>query len=161
MHEKSNHRAADKRIIRCLHRGLAIESRPFLRPAQELRTTEDELLEATRSLIADGLVRRYGAVVRHAQVGYSSNVLVAWKIPEERIDEFEAVIQDLTEVSHGYERASYPEWPYNVYTMIHGHSKDECLGVVERISSAVKIENYCLLFTKREFKKRKLDLEGL
>ena len=161
MHEKSNNEAADSRIIRCLHRGLAIESRPFLTLAQELGTTEDELLEVIRSLIADGVIRRYGAVVRHEQVGYSSNVLVAWKIPEQRIDEFEAVIQDLTEVSHGYERVSYPEWPYNVYTMIHGHSKDECLGVVERICSAIKIKEYILLFTKREFKKRKLDLEGL
>ena len=160
MHAKSNYEA-DNRIIRCLHRGLAIESRPFLTLAHELGTTEDELLEVIRSLIADGVISRYGAVVRHDQVGYSSNVLVAWKIPEERIDEFEAVIQDLTEVSHGYERVSYPEWRYNVYTMIHGHSKDECLSVVERISSAIRIKEYTLLFTKREFKKRKLDLEGL
>jgi DNA-binding Lrp family transcriptional regulator len=144
-----------------LHRGLAIKSRPFLAPAQELGTTEDELLEVIRLLIANGSIRRYGAVVRHEQVGYSSNVLVAWKIPEERIDEFEAIIRDLTEVSHGYERVSYPEWRYNVYTMIHGHSKDECLGVVERISGAIKIVEYTLLFTKREFKKRKLVLEGL
>ncbi len=161
MHEKSNYKASDSRIIRCLHRGLALESRPFLTLAQELGTTEDELLEVIRSLITDGVIRRYGAVVRHERVGYSSNVLVAWEIPEERIDEFEAVIRDLTEVSHGYERVSYPEWRYNVYTMIHGHSKDECLGVVERISSAIKIKDYILLFTKRELKKRKLDLDGL
>jgi DNA-binding Lrp family transcriptional regulator len=161
VHEKSNYKASDSRIIRCLHRGLAIKSRPFLTLAQELGTTEDELLEVIRSLITDGVIRRYGAVVRHERVGYSSNVLVAWEIPEERIDEFEAVIRDLTEVSHGYERVSYPEWRYNVYTMIHGHSKDECLGVVERISSAIKIEKYILLFTKRELKKRKLDLDGL
>ncbi len=161
MHAKSNYEAADNRIIRCLHRGLAIESRPFLTLAQELGTTEDELLEVIRSLMANGLIRRYGAVVRHERLGYSSNVLVAWKIPKERIDEFEAVIQGLTEVSHGYERVSYPEWRYNVYTMIHGHSKDECLGVVERISRAIKIKEYTLLFTKKEFKKCKLDLEGL
>ncbi len=161
MHKKSNYEAADSRIIRCLHRSLAVERRPFFALAQELGTTEDELFEVIRLLLANGLIRRYGAVVRHEQVGYSSNVLVAWKIPEERIDEFEAVIQDLTEVSHGFERVSYPEWPYNVYTMIHGHSKDECLGVVERVSSAIKIAEYALLFTKREFKKRKLDLEGL
>jgi siroheme decarboxylase len=159
--EKSNYEAADNRIIRCLHRGLPIESRPFFALAQELGTTEDALLGVIRSLLANGLMRRYGAVVRHEQVGYSSNVLVAWKIPEERVDEFEAVIQDLTEVSHGYERTSYPEWPYNVYTMIHGHSKEECLGVVERVSSAIKIKDYTSFFTKREFKKRKLDLEGL
>ena len=160
MHAKSNYEA-DNRIIRCLHRGLAIESRPFLTLAHELGTTEDELLQVIRSLIADGVIRRYGAVVRHDQVGYLSNVLVAWKIPEERIDEFKAVVQDLTEVSHGYERVSCPEWRYNVYTMIHGHSRDECLRVVGRISNAIKIEEYILLFTKREFKKRKLDLEGL
>ena len=160
MHAKSNY-AADDRIIRYLHRSLAIETRPFLTLAQELGTTEDELLEVIRSLIAQGVIRRFGAVMSHEQVGYSSNVLVAWKIPEARIDEFEATIQDLTEVSHGYERVSYPEWGYNVYTMIHGHSKDECLGVVERISSAVKINEYVLLFTKQEFKKDKLDLERL
>ena len=101
MHEKSNYKASDSRTIRCLHRALAIESRPFLTLAQELGTTEDELLEAIRSLIADGLIRRFGAPVRHVQVGYSSNVLVAWKIPGQRIDEFEAVIRDLPEVSHG------------------------------------------------------------
>ena len=160
MHAENNYEA-DNRIIRCLHRGLAIESRPFLTLAQELGTTEDELLEIVRSLIADGVIRRYGAILRHDQVGYSSNVLVAWKIPEERINEFKAVIHDLTEVSHGYERMSCPEWTYNVYTMIHGHSRDECLSVVGRISSAIKIKEYTLLFTKREFKKRKLDLEGL
>jgi siroheme decarboxylase len=159
--EKSNCEAADNRIIRCLHRGLPIESRPFFALAQELGTTEYALLGVIRSLLANGVMRRYGAVVRHEQVGYSSNVLVAWKIPEERVDEFEAVIRDLTEVSHAYERTSYPEWPYNVYTMIHGHSKEECIGVVERVSSAIKIKDYTSFFTKREFKKRKLDLEGL
>jgi DNA-binding Lrp family transcriptional regulator len=161
VHEKSNYKAADNRIIRHLHRSLAIESRPFLALARELGTTEDELLEAIRSLIIDGVIRRYGAVIRHGRVGYSSNVLVAWNIPEERIDEFATVISDVNELSHCYERVRYPEWSYNVYTMIHGHSRDECLSVVERISNAVKIKEYLLLFTKREFKKRKLDLEGL
>ena len=57
-------------------------------------------------------------------------------------------IRDMPEVSHGYERASYAEWPYNVYTMIHGHSKDECLSVVERISSAIKIEKFAFFLLK-------------
>ena len=161
MHEKCDYLAADSRIIRYLHHSLTIGGRPFLTLARELGITEDELLEVIRSLIADGFIRRYGAVVRHGKVGYSSNVLVAWNIPEERIDEFEKIISDVNEVSHCYERVRHPEWNYNIYTMIHGHSKDECLGVVERISNAVKIEAFTLLFTKREFKKCKLDLENL
>ena len=154
-------RTINDRTIRHLHRSLPIESKPFLTLARELGTTEDEVLEVIRALIAHDVIRRYGAVVRHGRIGYSSNVLVAWNIPGERIDEFEKVISDVNEVSHCYERVRHPEWNYNIYTMIHGHSKDECLGVVERISNAVKIEAYTLLFTKREFKKRKLDLEHL
>jgi DNA-binding Lrp family transcriptional regulator len=161
VHKKSNYKAADDRIIRHLHRSLAIESRPFLALARQLGTTEDELIATIRSLITNGVIRRYGAVIRHRRVGYSSNVLVAWKIPEEHIDEFATVISGVDELSHCYERVCYPEWNYNVYTMIHGHSRDECLSVVARISNAVKIKEYLLLFTKREFKKRKLDLEGL
>jgi DNA-binding Lrp family transcriptional regulator len=161
VHEKSNYKTADDRIIRRLHRSLAIESRPFLALARELGITEDELLETIRSLITDGVIRRYGAVIRHRRAGYTSNVLVAWHTPEERIDEFATAINGVNELSHCYERVCYPEWNYNVYTMIHGHSRDECLSVIERISDAVKIKDYVLLFTKREFKKHKLDLEGL
>lgn len=161
MHEKSNYKTADNGLIRRLHRSLGIESRPFLALSRELGTTEDELLETICSLITDGVIRRYGAVIRHRHVGYSSNVLVAWIIPEERIDEFVTTISGVNELSHCYERVCYPEWNYNIYTMIHGHSQDECLSVVERISNAVKIKDYLLLFTKREFKKHKLDLEKL
>jgi len=154
-------RTINDRTIRHLHRSLPIESKPFLTLARELGTTEDEVLEVIRALIAHDVIRRYGAVVRHGRIGYSSNVLVAWNMPEERIDEFDKIVREIDEVSHVYERTRYPEWNYNIYTMIHGHSRDECLGVVERISNSVKIKEYVSLFTRREFKKRKLDLDSL
>lgn len=151
----SSIKAQDARIIRGLDASLAIESRPFLQRAGELGLTEDELLDGVRRLLAEGIIRRYGAVVRHRSLGYTSNVLVAWNVPDERINQFKAVIDVLDEVSHGYERTSYPEWNYNVYTMIHGHSEGECLATVKRIAYALELSEYVLLFTKKELKKGK------
>lgn len=151
----------DARIIRALQPSLTIESRPFLQRARELGVTEGTLLRTIRSLLADGIIRRYGAVVRHRFVGYTSNVLVAWRVPNEKIEEFQAMILVIDEVSHGYERTRYPEWDYNVYTMIHGHSKNECIAAVERIANALDLSEYVLLFTKMELTKRKLDVAAL
>jgi DNA-binding Lrp family transcriptional regulator len=147
--------------MRALQPSLTIESRPFLQRAQEFGMTEGTLLRTIHSLLADGIIRRYGAVVRHRSIGYTSNVLVAWSVPNERIEEFKAMIDVIDEVSHAYERTRYPEWNYNVYTMIHGHSKNECIATVERIANALKLSEYVLLFTKRELKKRKLDVAAL
>ncbi|MGZ4913000.1 MAG: Lrp/AsnC family transcriptional regulator, partial [Halobacteriota archaeon] len=79
----------------------------------------------------------------------------------ERIEQFSSVIDSLNEVSHGYERARYPQWNYNVYTMIHGHSESECLEIVERIASTLGLSDYTLLFTRRELKKCTLDVPAL
>ncbi len=159
MTERAN--SHDTRIVRGLHPSSTIERRPFLQRAQDLGLEEDELLEAIQALLAGGTMRRYGATVRHRSMGYTSNVLVAWNVPDERIEEFTSVIDLLDEVSHGYVRTRYPEWDYNVYTMIHGHSKDECLGTVEHIADALVLDEYVLLFTKRELKKCTLDVPAL
>jgi DNA-binding Lrp family transcriptional regulator len=157
----SSLKAQDGRIIRGLDTGLAIESRPFLQRAEELGLTEDEFLEGVCRLLVEGIIRRYGAVVRHRSIGYTSNVLVAWNVPDERINQFKTVIDVLDEVSHGYERTRYPEWNYNVYTMIHGHSEGECLATVKRIANALELSEYDLLFTKKELKKSKTQIAAL
>ncbi|MGZ4930865.1 MAG: siroheme decarboxylase subunit beta [Halobacteriota archaeon] len=154
-------KSSDAHVIRNLHPSSLIESRHFLQQARDLGMTEDELLGAIRAMLADRTMRRYGAVVRHRSIGYTSNVLVAWNVPNERIEEFSSVIDSLNEVSHGYERARYPQWNYNVYTMIHGHSESECLEIVERIASTLGLSDYTLLFTRRELKKCTLDVPAL
>jgi len=153
--------AEDVRIIRSLAPSLAIEHRPFQRRARELGLTEDELTARIRVLLVDGLIRRYGAVVRHRSIGYTSNVLVAWNVPDERVVVFKEMIDDLDEVSHAYERTRSPEWNYNVYTMIHGHSEGECLATVKHIENGLELTEYVLLFTKRELKKNKIDVAAL
>lgn len=154
-------KAPDAHLLSNLHPSSAIESRHFLRQAAELGMTEDELLEAIRAMLADRTMRRYGAVVRHRSIGYTSNVLVAWNVPSDRIEDFSSVIDSIDEISHGYERARYPEWDYNVYTMIHGHSEDECLETIERIANALGLTDCALLFTRRELKKCTLDVPAV
>jgi len=154
-------KAPNAHLLSNLHPSPVIESRHFLRQAAELGMTEDELLEAIRAMLADRTMRRYGAVVRHRSIGYTSNVLVAWNVPSGRIEDFSSVIDSIDEVSHSYERARYPEWDYNVYTMIHGHSEDECRETVERIANALGLSDYTLLFTRRELKKCTLDVPAV
>ncbi len=151
----------DTRIVRGLRPSPAIERRPFRQRAQDLGLEEDELVEGIQALLAGGIIRRYGATVRHRSMGYKSNVLVAWSVPDERVEEFASVIDLLDEVSHGYVRMRYPEWDYNIYTMIHGHSKNECLGTVKHIADALVLNDYVLLFTKQELKKCTLDVPAL
>ena len=80
-------------------------------------------------------IRKMGAVLRHREVGFSSNVLVAWKVDPERLDEVAKQMAASPSVSHCYDRTTAPDWPYNLYTMVHGHSREECERIVAGLAA--------------------------
>ena len=143
----------DRTIINRLSGDLPSGKTPFDSLAADLGITETDLLARIESYAQAGMLRRSAAILAHRKAGFAANAMVVWRVPEKRIEEVASVMVGFDEVSHCYERVSLPEWPYNIYTMIHGRSRDECLKVVELIAADTGIAEYRILFTAREFKK--------
>lgn len=143
----------EKQAIRELQGDLPVESRPFAGMARRLGVTEEKLLETVADFLQRGLMRRFGAALRHQRVGYSGNALVAWVVPSAEIERVGPAIAAFPEVTHCYQRATAPGWPYNLYSMVHRPSEAECRELVRQISDAVGIGEYLVLFSTAELKR--------
>jgi len=143
----------DRRLINKLSGDLPSGKRPFGALAHELGVSEEEILERIRIYSRSNLLRRVAAILAHRRAGFVANAMVAWRVPEEKVADAGETMATFNEVSHCYERLSYPWWPYNIYTMIHGRTRDQCMEVVEKISAHTGSDDYAVLFTVREFKK--------
>lgn len=143
----------DQRIIARLCDDIGESREPFAAVARELEISEEELLARIRRYQDDGLMRRLGAILRHQRAGYVANGMSVWQVPVARVAEVGSIIAACPEVSHCYARPALPDWPYNVYAMIHAASEDACHAVAVRIAHATGIREYQVLFSRREFKK--------
>jgi DNA-binding Lrp family transcriptional regulator len=143
----------DKKVIRLIQGDLPLELRPFAVLAAKAGISEEEFVERIASLKKKGIIRRFGATLRHQEAGFSSNAMVAWIVPEERIEEVGKTLAKFRAVTHCYQRKTHKAWPYNLYTMIHGDGRDKCREIAEQMSRKVGIQNYVLLFSEKEFKK--------
>ena len=146
----------DKKYVRELQKDLDIIDRPFQKSAQILGITEEELFEKIRYYENIAVIRRFAAILRHRDVGFVANGMIVWKVPEERIDEVGAKLGAFPQVSHCYQRPSYPDWPYNVFSMIHCKSHDEAGDVAKTIQNQIDVNDYTILFSEREFKKTRV-----
>lgn len=149
--DKMNER--EFRMVRVLVEGIPIVPTPFEETARIAGVSEEELLAQIQAWKADGTIRRFGAVVRHQQVGYTANAMVVWNVPDEQAEEFGARASSFHFVSHCYQRPRFEGFPYNIYTMIHGTSREECELRAKRICEVTGVQNYVLLHTLEEFKK--------
>ena len=145
--------ALEKKIIHELQQDLPVTSRPFAEVAEKVGISETQLLEKIRDFVANGTIRRFGATLRHQRSGFEANAMVVWEVAPERTEEVGAVLSSFREVSHCYQRPALPIWPYRIFTMIHGSSREVCQEIARRMADAVGIENYELLFTEEELKK--------
>lgn len=143
----------DRKIIARLCGDIGTGLHPFREVASELGLDEDELLKRIRVYQASGQLRRFGAILRHQVAGFTANGMSVWNIPEAKVEWAGALMAGFAEVSHCYERPRLPEWPYNVFGMIHGHSEEQCRNVARRISTIIGVTDYEVLFSVREFKK--------
>jgi DNA-binding Lrp family transcriptional regulator len=143
----------EKRVILALQRDLEIKARPFKDLADQVEVKEAELLDAIRGLMAKGYIRRFGATLRHQKSGYGANALVAWAVPESELKAIGQKLAAQRAVTHCYARRPAPSWPYNLYTMIHGRSREECVATAARMSAEVGIGDYEMLFSETELKK--------
>jgi DNA-binding Lrp family transcriptional regulator len=143
----------EKAIIRELTGNLQVQSQPFSSIAQHLGITQRELLKKIRQLKNEGYIRRFGATIRHRNSGFSANAMVVWRVPEEKIEQVGQSMATFKEVTHCYHRRPQQDWNYNLFTMVHGSSEEQCRRIVEKISQVTTINDYRLLFSQKELKK--------
>lgn len=143
----------DVQIIKELQNGLPLAGRPYKIIGDRLKMSEEELINRVRVLIENGIIRRFGAAVRHQDLGFKANAMVVWDVPDDNINDVGGKMAGFREVTHCYQRPRYPKWPYNLFTMVHGRSREECAKIAGEISQAVGISGYELLFSTAELKK--------
>lgn len=143
----------DRRLVARLCRDLPIDARPFQALADELGMTEADVIARIERFERDGLLRRFGAIVRHRRAGIAANVMAAWIVPDEQADEVGAYAASFDEVSHCYLRAPAPGWPYTFYAMIHGRRLEQCAAVAGAVTERFGLPEPRLLRSTREFKK--------
>jgi len=143
----------EKKIIASIQGDIPVVERPFLEIANQLGISEDELLKKINDLCARGVIRRFGATIRHQLSGYTANAMTAWKVEDDRVDEVGEIMASFREVSHCYVRKTTENWPYNLYTMIHAKDEDACRAIAREMSKKASVHQYTLLFSVKELKK--------
>ena len=146
----------DRAVIRALQGDLPVISEPFAPAAAELGIGVEELLEHLRGMQDRRLLRRVAAILFHRRAGFSANGMGVWKVPDERIMELGMRMASFRGISHCYQRPTYADWPYSVFTMAHGRSKEECDAILDSIAADTGIEERSTLYSSTEFKKIRL-----
>jgi siroheme decarboxylase len=147
----------EKNYIRELQKDLDIIERPFLKSAQKLGITEEQLLEKVKQYEEIGVMRRFAAILRHREVGFTANGMIVWKVPDERIEEVGEKLGSFPQISHCYQRPVYPDWPYSVFSMVHCKSIADAEEMAKQIQKQVDVNDYKILFSSREFKKTRVE----
>ena len=143
-------------IIALISRDIPLTKRPFKDLADKLGIGERALLSRIKSFKANGLMRKFSASLNHRKIGFRYNAMVVWNVPESFTDKAGNIMASYEAVSHCYQRRKAPDWQYNLYSMIHGRTKEECFDVAKRISDAAGIKEYKILFSSQEFKKESM-----
>lgn len=146
----------DKKFIRVLQEDIETTAEPFKKSARALGITTGELFAKAKEYEQLGVIRRFAAILRHRDAGFSANGMVVWKVPEDKIDEVGYKLATFPQVSHCYRRPVFYDWPFNLFSMVHARTLNAAERIAESMSSAVKIKEYSILFSTREFKKQRV-----
>ena len=145
--------APDKKIIQVLQEDFPLCEEPYKILAEKVGIDEEEFLQRVKDFLSENKIRKLGAVLQHRAAGFKSNALCAWEVPPEKLAEVAEIMSAHAAVSHCYDRNPAPNWNYNLYTMIHAKSREECDGVIAELSKLTGITNFQALYSKKEWKK--------
>jgi siroheme decarboxylase len=143
----------DIATVRATQGPMPAVAEPFAPAAERLGVPVETVLERLASLRERGGLRRVAAILYHRRAGFSANGMGVWAVPDDRILETGMRMAAFRGISHCYQRPTYPDWPYSVFTMAHGRSKEECDAILDSIAAATGIENRATLYSSTEFKK--------
>lgn len=153
--------ATDRALILATQGGLPLVAEPYHALSEQLDISADEVMERLRRMQGDGIIRRIGLVPNHYALGYTFNGMTVWDVPDERIHILGPKLGALPFVSHCYRRPRYlPDWPYNLFAMVHGRSRDETDAQVEEIARLLGADDrgHTVLYSTRILKKTGLRL---
>lgn len=145
--------APDKEIIRVLQEEFPLCEEPYKLLAEKVGLDEEEFLKRVKVFLDEKKIRKLGAVLQHRAAGFKSNALCAWNVPPEKLVEVAAIMIEHSAVSHCYDRNPAPNWNYNLYTMIHAKSREECDSIIDELSRLTGITDFQALYSKKEWKK--------
>ena len=143
----------EKKVIVSVQGDLPLSPYPYQEIATQLGVSEQKVLETLQSLSDRGVIRRFGATLRHQRSGFTANAMVAWKVPTERIEHVGEIFAKFPEVSHCYHRKPVEGWPYNIYTMVHANDEGACRATAQKMAEMANVSDYTLLFSRKELKK--------
>jgi len=142
--------------IRVVQEDLPLSHRPFADQAGLVGVTEDELLAILASFKERKLMRRFAAVMNHRSAGFKANAMGVWAVPEDELDDIGPRMAGFSLVSHCYKRPTYEDWPYSVFTMVHGKNARECEQTIAAIQDETGVEEFALLWSVKEYKKTRV-----
>ncbi len=142
--------------IRVTQQDLPLVEEPFAAEGGPIGLTGPEVLDALRAFEDRKLMRRFAAVMNHRSAGFKANTMGVWAVPEDRIEDLGPRMAAYAAVSHCYRRPTYPDWPYSVFTMVHGRTAQDCEETIAAMSAETGVTEYTLLWSVKEYKKVRL-----
>lgn len=149
----------DKRLIRATQGDLPLVGAPFEPLAKAAGVSQEELFAWLAEMQEMGYLRRFAAILRHQKAGFTDSGMIVWRVPEDRIEEAGRICATFPQVSHCYQRPTYPDWPYNLFTMVHARSRKSCKQLARQLAEELKplgITESAILHTGKEFKKERV-----
>jgi DNA-binding Lrp family transcriptional regulator len=147
----------DRAVVRATQGDMPVIPEPYAPAAAELGITVDKLIEHLHGMVERGLLRRVAAILFHRRAGFSANGMGVWKVPEDKVLEIGPRMAAIRGISHCYQRPTYEDWPYQLFTMAHGRSKEECDAVLDAVAAATPdLQDRAILYSSTEFKKIRL-----
>lgn len=144
---------SERQVINELQQDLPLVATPFTVMAERLGMDVEYLLAQCQSLLRRGIMRHFSVSVNHNRAGFMANAMTCWLAPPDKVDAVGRKLAALPEVSHCYERKTNPLWHYNLFAMVHGHTRETCHEIVSRVSHQTGLTDYVELFSIKEFKK--------
>ncbi|HUS76341.1 MAG TPA: Lrp/AsnC family transcriptional regulator [Methanothrix sp.] len=143
----------DLDLLKIAQDGVQLTIRPYQALGDLAGISEQEVIDRLLALQEEGIIRRFAATIGHRALGIVANAMIAWKAAPEDVERIGVLFATVDEVTHCYERAKAEDWPYNLYTMVHSKSREECLKIADQLSQISGIKEYRVLFSEFEYKK--------
>ena len=147
----------ERQVLLAIQDGLPLAPEPYREVGDRLGMSEERVMELVHSMLAEGKIKRLGAVPNHYALGIRANGMAVWDVPDDRVSELGPRLGGMPEVTHCYRRPRHPpDWPYNLFAMVHGYTREEVLATVERIARELGIDGlpHEVLFSTRVLKKQ-------
>jgi DNA-binding Lrp family transcriptional regulator len=144
---------SELKLLKAAQDGISFEKSPYMALGQEVGMSEEEVLAKLEDLIERGVIRRFSATIGHRALGIVANAMIAWIAKPEEVAKAGSILASFDAVTHCYERETAPDWPYNLYTVVHSRSREDCISTASELSRASGLKDYKILFSEREYKK--------